>query len=61
MDGELAKMLRAVADGTIRDNDNARKIIAESKEALELQDERLGRMKELLFRAQQAFLAGWPA
>jgi hypothetical protein len=59
MDAELAKKLQSVADGVIRDTDSARVILSDSREALDLQDERLGRMRELLFRAEQAFLRGW--
>jgi hypothetical protein len=61
MDSAIAKQLQGVAEGSIRDEDSARRILAESREALEIQDERLGRMKDLLFRAEQAFLRGWPA
>jgi len=59
MDAELAKRLQGVADGTIRDADSARAILADSREALSLQDERLRRMQSLLFQAEQAFLTGW--
>lgn len=61
MDASLAKQLAGVADGTIRDTEEVRRIIVESREALEVQDERLCRMKELLFNAEQAFLRGWVA
>jgi hypothetical protein len=61
MNAELAKQLRSVADGMIRDTDTARRILTESRESLDIQDERLERMKELLFRAEQAFLCGWPS
>lgn len=61
MDAELAKRLRAVAEGTLRDTDSVRQIIADSRDALDIQDERLSRMKELLFQAEQAFIRGWSA
>lgn len=59
MDPELAKKLQCVADGSIRDTDQARTILADSREAIELQDDRLRFMRNLLFRAEQAFLSGW--
>jgi hypothetical protein len=52
-------MLRGVADGSIREAEEVRRILAESRQALELQDERLLRMKRLLFEAERAFLTGW--
>ena len=59
MESSLARELQAVADGSIQDTDSVRRILAESREALGIQDERLDRMKQLLFRAEQAFLRGW--
>lgn len=59
MDNEFRSLVTAVRDGSIRDDDHAREIIANARTAVEAKEEALDAMKMLLFEAESAFIRGW--
>jgi hypothetical protein len=60
MDAELIRLLQAVVDGKISGDSQARRIIADGREEIEALSARVSEFQDLLFRAEQAFVAGWP-
>jgi len=61
MDDELMRLVKAVGEGAIVDADQGRTVLAEAREAVSKDEERLSRMKDLLYSAEQAFVRGWPS
>ncbi len=60
MDDELMRLVQAVEKGSIRETEQAREILADARRAISKLDRRLSKMKSLAFRAEQAFVEGWP-
>ena len=60
MDSELRRLVKSIESGAIRDPERVRAILDDARLLIDKKDTQLSRIKDLLFRAEQAFVRGWP-
>ncbi len=52
--------LEDIRDGRLRNADRIREVLAEARRMQEYEQERKRKLDSLIYRAQDAFLTGWP-